>query len=309
MNREDPEDHHRDHLNGNYSAPRLPLELCEAVIDAVALHAQPHASNMYYSLLGSKLARGRATLVACAFVCKAWHARCLVHLLSSVWISDRQQVLSLFRRLRERSAHRTLVRDIVINGFRGSLVLRLHNAIAHFGTLATMCVRQLPRVTSLNILQAHWELGLVHADITKYLPSFSTIVHLRLINVLFTAASQFATLLSALPHIQYLFCSGVACRQWQYITMVPSSHSELREVVLRDVAEPLIDALAKLSSGSPKMGTLSYGASMSTHHALPIGPGQRLLEAYGAMLRDVEVEHPEGEYGRWNQCFPTSIDI
>ena len=72
---------------------------------------------------------------------------------------------------------------------------------------------------------------------------------------------------------------------------------------MRDVADPIVDALAKLGAGSPEMGTLSYGASMSGHHSLPIGPGQILLKAYGTTLREVDVEHPEGVYGRWCQWY------
>ena len=276
---------------------RLPLELCDDIIDLVALYAQVYGSGgVDYGMF--EVSDWRFTLVACALTCKAWHHRALYHLHASVWLSTRENVRYLLRRCRAHPDLQSAVRHVIIRGpsqhAQGGLAP--FGPIPHFGTFAAMLARHLPRVAYLRICRAAWTAGTLPLESIRCLPVYRTIAQVRLRDVEFKNASQFAALLSALPGLEYVSCTDVSCREHQRVIPFPypSEARRVRELVVVNVADELVDVLVKLSDVAPAVRKLSH------RDWLPMAePGvskqcQWLLDAYGEALREVEIISPNG---------------
>lgn len=279
--------------------PRLPLELCEDIIDIVALYAQVYGSGgvdygMFY------VSDWRFTLVACALTCKAWHLRALYHLHSSVWLSTRENVRYLFERCRAHPDLQTAVRHVIIRGpsqpAEGGL--EPFGPIPHFGTFIAMLARHLPNVAYLRICRAAWSADMFPADTIRYLSAYTTLTQVRLRDVEFKNASQFAALLSALPNLEYVSCTDVSCRARQLVIPFPypSEGRHVREIVVVNTADELVDVLVKLSKVARAVVKLSHRDWRTMAEPGSSKQCQWLLNAHSEALREVEIIRPNGEF-------------
>ena len=278
---------------------RLPLELCDDIIDLVALHAQVYGSGgVDYGMF--EVSDWRFTLVACALTCKAWHHRALYHLHSSVWLSNRENVRYLLQRCREHPDLQDAVRHVIIRGpsQRAQGGLKPFGPIPHFGTFIPMLARHLPKVAYLRICRAAWTVGMLPMDSIRCLPVYTTIVQVRLRDVEFKNASQFASLLSAMPNLEYVSCTDVTCRERQLAIPFPypSGIRRVREIVAVNVADELVDVLCKLSTVAPAVRKLSHRDWRSMAEPGMNKQCQWLLDAHGEALREVEIIYPNGQF-------------
>ncbi|KZT72973.1 hypothetical protein DAEQUDRAFT_556889 [Daedalea quercina L-15889] len=85
-----------------------------------------------------------------------------------------------------------------------------------------MPARQLPNVDSFTLLHVYYE-G-IRAGSVKYITVYSN-TRLKLITVIFKTASQFASLLSALPNLAYILCNDIVCHRKQCILPFPGATS------------------------------------------------------------------------------------
>ncbi|KAH9911946.1 uncharacterized protein B0H18DRAFT_287904 [Fomitopsis serialis] len=141
--------------NRNLKPPplaRIPIEVCEEIIDLIAFWALTHGGGgvdygMYYAT------EWRFALIACAFVCKAWHTRSMYHLHSSVWLTNRDSVEFLFKRLLHDPELHTAIKHIIIRG-PAQHGLEPFGGIPHFSTFIARLARQLPNVRTLRLCRA-----------------------------------------------------------------------------------------------------------------------------------------------------------
>ncbi|KAH9840766.1 uncharacterized protein C8Q71DRAFT_422415 [Rhodofomes roseus] len=200
---------------------RLPLELCEMIIDSIAYSGLTEGRGYWAQ------SEWRNALLACAFVCRAWHLRSMFHLHKSVQLANRKQVVSLSKRLRQHQDLQAAVEYVTISRAE-SLSVRPylsgdkdHDGIGRFGTFIMMLARRLPNITSLTIAGVVWRTGSMHPECMRYLSTYTTITRLCLHYVTFTRTSQFVSLLSALPNLQCLDCADVKWAQIPLMLPVP----------------------------------------------------------------------------------------
>ena len=75
-------------------APRVPVEICELIIDIVAASV----GGGWLTRIGDPWWR---TLVACALTCRVWYARAQTHRLKIVELRGRENVSMLYNLLRD----------------------------------------------------------------------------------------------------------------------------------------------------------------------------------------------------------------
>ncbi|KAH9911947.1 uncharacterized protein B0H18DRAFT_865863, partial [Fomitopsis serialis] len=140
------------------------------------------------------------TLVACAFVCRVWRIRALFHLYRDVWLPSRKHVASLSRHLRRHPDRQAPIEHVFI----------VKSSTDHLSTFAMMLARQLPSLRSLTLVDVDFRTARsLHAGSIRHLSAYPNMTRLELRFVAFETASQFASLLLALPHLRYLACHTV----------------------------------------------------------------------------------------------------
>jgi len=183
--------------------PRVPLEICEEIINLVAMHIDE-------AVWFPEQDPWRRTLLSCALVCRAWHYHSHPYLQQFVELRDRARVMSLSKLLRDKPRLSQVVRIVAISG--GPAKDAPH-PIPHLGTFAAMLAGKLPNVFTLRLENAEWLVGSVPLDIIRYLATFPSITTLELRGVDFTAISQLVQLISALPALRWLKINRVLCKQ------------------------------------------------------------------------------------------------
>lgn len=98
--------HHDDMPVISYPAPRLPVEVCEQVIDQVALFRVLNWWQRY------------DTLHSCALVCRSWVPRSRVRLFHSVWLNSKRRASSFLAALSISSGLSQFVQELWIAGSR-----------------------------------------------------------------------------------------------------------------------------------------------------------------------------------------------
>ena len=268
-----------DHL---HTLLPLPVEICEKIIDCIADHSlyadgddSPPTPNPEW----------RATLIACAFVCKAWHSRSQYRLQECISLRQRKQVISLSRYLRRHVPLQPAVRHVIISGPSPEALSK--PVIPQLGTFATMLARKLPSLSTLTLLHVYWK-G-IRADTIRYLSAYLTITHLKLTTVIFGTASQFASLLSALPNTRYISLDDIECHRNQCLSPFPDALDKKEcKVILGQADDGIVDVLANLSAVR-QVTRLSYGAGLAGNDAIRVAQCQRLLNAYRMSLRELHI--------------------
>ena len=280
------------------TAQQLPIELYEKFIDSVANLSFHYADSQ--DVLPTPDAEWRATLIACAFVCKAWYSHSLHRLQECIPLRRRKQVVSLSKLLRRQSSLQTAIKHVIISGPSPDALSK--PIVPQLGTFAIMLARKLPNLRSLTLLHVYWK-G-IRADTVRYLSAFSTITHLRLDTVIFVTASQFASLLAALPSTRYISCDDIECHQNRCLLSFPDVEDKRPlEVVLGQADDGIVEVLANLRTVR-HVTRLSYGVRLVGNDALRVAQCQRLLDAYGDSLHELHIgalTHCRG-HGEYSLC-------
>ncbi|EPS95945.1 hypothetical protein FOMPIDRAFT_1087027, partial [Fomitopsis schrenkii] len=166
--------------------PRLPVEICELVIDIVAAFVDgwdPHSDAPW-----------RETLAACALTCRVWYAHAQRHRLKVVNLRGRNDVTILCNLLRDVPRLKVSVQVASFGSYTGDRL-----PLPYLGMFITKLALQLPGLHSLAIYGASWTSSSVRVDDLQYLQMFRHLTRLRLYRVTFTNASQLARLVAALP--------------------------------------------------------------------------------------------------------------
>ncbi|KAH9930307.1 uncharacterized protein B0H18DRAFT_994309 [Fomitopsis serialis] len=157
----------------------LPIELWEEIIDS--LLDEPEA------------------LLACAFVCKAWYARCRMHLsLGVLQLGHRRDVVRLSRYVR---AHRAFARRefVTVQGDAG-------RSLSHLTAFSAQLAGRMQRLESLYIEHGVWRTGMTDVGFFTRVASFTSVVRLTLNDVTFPSTSIFAQFVCALEQLVELYC-------------------------------------------------------------------------------------------------------
>ncbi|KAH9921354.1 uncharacterized protein B0H18DRAFT_567536 [Fomitopsis serialis] len=183
--------------------PRVPFDICEEIINHVAMHLDEVAWSPEQD-------PWRHTLSSCALVCRAWHYHSQPYLRQFVKLRDRAGVMSLSKLLRDKPQLSRVVRIVAISGCP---VKDVPHPISHLGTFAVMLAGKLPNLHTLRLENAEWPVGSVPLDTIRYLATFPSITMLELRGVHFVAISQLVQLISALPALRRLKTNRVSCKQ------------------------------------------------------------------------------------------------
>ncbi|KAH9921299.1 uncharacterized protein B0H18DRAFT_564946 [Fomitopsis serialis] len=170
--------------------PRLPVEVCERIIDHLATGwdiKDTRAKSQHLS-----------TLASCALVCQDWYYLTWYHLHQRMYLRDRKDVLSLSRTLRARPRLREVIQQVVISGASPGEC----QPIRHLGTFAAMLAGKVPWLSRIVIADAEWTVGSVRLEDIGYLAAFNSIDTLHLSNVTLSNVAQLSHLVSALPRLR-----------------------------------------------------------------------------------------------------------
>ncbi|KAH9931258.1 uncharacterized protein B0H18DRAFT_861024, partial [Fomitopsis serialis] len=177
------------------SIPRLPVEVCERIIDHIAA-----GMMLAYRYVGGEL--HLSTLTSCALVCQDWYYLTWYHLRQRIHLRDRKDVLSLSKTLRAKPRLREVIQQVVISGASPGE----HRPIWHLGTFAAMLAGKAPRLSRITIEDAAWTMGSVRMEDIGYLAVFGAIHTLRICNTFLSSVAQLAHLVSSLPRLENLWC-------------------------------------------------------------------------------------------------------
>lgn len=173
------------------SCPQLAVEIWERVIDQLRQYPRE--------------------LSKCSLVCKSWYARAHYHLIATTTLFDPRQVYRLGTLLREFTALRARVKQVIIRG-AGGRQSQARRPVPHFCTFGLMFARKLPAVESLCIYDATWQVGPNQSSVFVHLESFTSITELRLLRTTFPTKLVLAQLICALPRLTTLACTVVDFR-------------------------------------------------------------------------------------------------
>ncbi|KAH9915639.1 uncharacterized protein B0H18DRAFT_92212 [Fomitopsis serialis] len=261
------------------SIPRLPVEVCERIIDHVAAGWDT----------GYVVAKGEphlTTLTSCALVCQDWYYLTWYHLRQRIHLRDRTDVLSLSKMLRAKPRLREVIEQVVISG--GSPGER--QPIRHLGTFAAMLAGKAPRLSRITIEDAEWTIGSVRMDDIGFLGVFSAIDVLCLYKVTLSSAAQLRHLVSALPRLSELWCVNVDCSQKQHVSpaSLPLNYANLEYLDVRWVAPAVEDLFVQISRAS-RVRNLIFGVDGELDPSSAASRSQTLLDASSTSAETVEL--------------------
>ncbi|KAH9929773.1 uncharacterized protein B0H18DRAFT_174328 [Fomitopsis serialis] len=266
--------------SGGPSNSRLPVEVCEQIIDYIAA-----GWDMGYTV--RKGEPHLSTLTSCALVCQDWYYLTWYHLRQIIHLRDRKDVLSLSKTLRAKPRLREVIRQIVISGaFPGEC-----HPIRHLGTFATMLAGKLPMLWRITIEDAEWPTGSVRMEDIGYLATFSSINTLVVRNVILSSAAQLSRLVSALPWLRKLWCNSVSCLQEQQVSpaSLPLNSANMEEMDVRWVAPAVEDLFAQISRAS-RVREFNIGVDDQSDPSSAVSRSQTLLDASSTSAEKVGLE-------------------
>ncbi len=194
--------------------PRLPIEVCERVIEAVY--------NDNYDFVSTSL----ATLSSCALVCRAWRPRAQRVLFDHVLLQDKDALYRFAELLHTSPELGTYVRTLELRGYlhvpHSPAVLFLTALRGKLTSLAGLYIYGFhDREKAANPLpEGHKELPFlpIHRYFPSLLTSISHIRRLDFVDVRFPSFGDFARFLSALPNLKELYCDNVS---WAVLGLEP----------------------------------------------------------------------------------------
>ncbi|KAH9911938.1 uncharacterized protein B0H18DRAFT_287539 [Fomitopsis serialis] len=251
------------------SIPRLPVEVCERIIDYIAAGwdikyitatGQPHLT----------------TLTSCALVCQDWYFLTWYHLRRRIHLRDRKDVLSLFKTLRAKPRLREVIQQVVISGAAPGE----RQAIRHLGTFAALLAGKTLMLSSITIEDAEWTIGSVRTEDIDYLAAFSSIETLIVRNVTLSSVTQLSRLVAALRGLVVLWCYNVDCVQKQQVSpaSLPLNCANLEDLGVVWVAPAVEDLFVQISRAS-RVRSLEIGVNGELDPSSAASRSQNLLDA------------------------------
>ncbi|TFK79362.1 hypothetical protein K466DRAFT_505691 [Polyporus arcularius HHB13444] len=181
--------------------PRLPIEVCERVIEAVY-------TDWYYSVSMSL-----ATLSSCALVCRAWRPRAQRVLFDYVLLRDKDALYDFAELLDASPELGTYVHTLELRGY-------LHVPYSPVVLFLTALRGKLTNLAVLYIYGGEKELPFL--PIYRYFPSLLTsISHIRRLDfadVRFPSFGDFARFLNTLSNLKELYCYRIS---WAVLGLEP----------------------------------------------------------------------------------------
>ncbi|RPD57670.1 hypothetical protein L226DRAFT_573616 [Lentinus tigrinus ALCF2SS1-7] len=194
--------------------PRLSIELCEHVIDAVY--------DYYYQFIVESL----ATLSKCTLVCRAWRPRAQMMLFESVLIGDTAKLHRFAALLDDSPRLREYVHRLALRGY-------LHIPASPAVLFPTIMRLRLPNLTHLYLqditskekLETSLPKGVkelpsvpVHPYFPSLLSTFNHVRRLDLVRIRFCSFGDLCRVLSGLSGLPELSCDNVS---WQVFGTLP----------------------------------------------------------------------------------------
>ena len=266
---------------------RLPVEICERVVDYLAIGLGPDDVYPRRDLVLS-------TLSACALVCKDWYYLTWYHLHRHIHLRDREAILSLCKTFKERPRLPPLVQQVTI---AGNALAGSRGPIAHLSTFGAMLAGRIHNVSVLAIEDAIWSLGATRADDDIYFSAFRSVDTLVLDSVTLPSISQLARVVSALPLLDTLVCEQVDCAVRRKPNLAPVSlpfHcASLNRLEIGWVAPEIEEFFLRLSWACT-IRHLTIGIDSRPLQKPENSRSQMILEACATSLQSVEFDtHPD----------------
>ncbi|KAH9910315.1 uncharacterized protein B0H18DRAFT_1105035 [Fomitopsis serialis] len=251
------------------SIPRLPVEVCERIIDYIAA-----GCNTGY--IRTKGEPHLITLTSCALVCQDWYSLTWYHLRQCIYLRDRKDVLSLSKTLRAKPRLREVIQQVVIS----SASPGERQPIRHLGMFAVMLAGKAPRLSRITIENAEWTMGSVRMEDIGFLGVFSYIDALDIYNVTLSSAAQLSRLVSALPWLRKLWCFNVDCLQKQHVSpaSLPLNCANLEHLQVRWAAPAVEDLFVQISRAS-QVRFVDLGVDGELEPSSAVSRTQTLLDA------------------------------
>ncbi|KAH9931280.1 uncharacterized protein B0H18DRAFT_1208961 [Fomitopsis serialis] len=221
--------------------PRLPVEVCERIIDHIAVGWK----KGYFITKGEPYL---STLASCALVCQDWYYLTWYHLRQRVYLRDRKDVLSLSKTLSAKPRLREVIEQVIISGSSPGK----RRPIRHLGTFAAMFAGKAPKLWWIIIEDAEWTIGSLRIKDIGYLVAFRSIDTLKIHNITLSNVTQLSHLVLALPRLRDLLCIKVDCLQKQHVSPVslPLNCANLEDLDVRWVAPAVEDLCVQISRAS-----------------------------------------------------------
>ncbi|KAI0692843.1 hypothetical protein C8T65DRAFT_71124 [Cerioporus squamosus] len=187
-------------------SPRLPIELCEHVMDAVY--------DFYYQFVVGSL----RTLSRCALVCRAWRPRAQMILFDFVLVRDSDALHRLAAQLDESPRLRGYVHRLALRGY-------LHVPASTAVLFPTILRLRLPNLTHVYLQELMPEEKAasplpadvkelpavpIHPYFPSVLSSFNYIRKLDLVRIRFCSFGDFGRVLHPLTNLRELYCDNVS---------------------------------------------------------------------------------------------------
>lgn len=187
-------------------SPRLPIELCERVMDAVY--------DFYYQFIAGSL----VTLSRCALVCRAWRPRAQMILFDCVLVRNTDTLHRLAAQLDESPRLRGYVHRLALRGY-------LHIPASTAVLFPTILRLRLPNLTHIYLQEITPEekaasplpaqiKELPAVPTHRYFPStlttFNYIRKVDFVRIRFCSFGDFGRVLQPLSNLQELYCDTVS---------------------------------------------------------------------------------------------------
>ena len=230
-----------DHLAPDSVSCRLPIEVCENIIDM-----------LYSQGLDDQVEHSRA-LHSCALVCRAWRVRSQRNLFYSVVLHGTEAVRRLASVLDNGHHLRDYIHEVLLIG------RTLHTTTSPLSLFPVALYGKLPRLVKLlvkHVLEDEdWyprtsgsetakplEHLPLHPRFPVFLSAFTAVTRLVIVDVRFVCFNDLLAMIHALPALEQLWCQEVGCKTFGPLPM----YTKQRSVVGGPRARPFAPNLQEL---------------------------------------------------------------
>ena len=229
------DDTHALHNN----ACRLPVEVCEKVIDM--LYSEGQRDQVEHS----------RTLHSCSLVCRAWRTRSQRNLFYSVVLCATEAVYKLAAVLDNGPHLRDYVREVLL------VAHTLHTTTNSLSLFPIVLHGKLPNLRLFTIQHVaasnKWSPRTSDSETTKplehvplhprfplFLSAFTAITRLQLLRVTFRHFNDFLAMINALPALRDLICNSMRCMTLGPLPMYAKPHTDVGRPRARPFARKLL---------------------------------------------------------------------
>ncbi|KZT06094.1 uncharacterized protein LAESUDRAFT_197771 [Laetiporus sulphureus 93-53] len=190
----------------NDPQPRLPLEICERIID--------HLDPDWY-------AGERQTLLNCALICRGWYAESRAVLFEEPELRTWKQAVACVTSLKQIPLLAARVRQLRIGHHSDSETVVTG---AELASILVMLAEKLPNLARLAFSHVSFEHCSMRVLAFWSLHEFSHITSLWLLSVTLPSASPFVQVICSFPHLQDLYCYDLRWSESRSMASLPEHH-------------------------------------------------------------------------------------